>query len=202
MLDANTHRGPAAHGWANPALPVSMEPLLSSISMSRHDPILLRTIREDDLDAVLSVQAACYPPAMQEAGAVVRSRIRAAGATSFVAECEGKLVAYVFAYRSTRGAVTPLDAHFELAEAGDTLYIHDLSVAPLAAGRGLARRLVGRLRALAREQGLARCALVSVQDSQRFWERLGFRESACGEPARLALATYPPVAIYMCRAIG
>ena len=169
--------------------------------MSRHDPITLRSIREDDLDAVLRVQAACYPPVMQEAADVVRARIHAAGATSFVAESGGAVHAYVFAYRSSKGAVTPLDALFEVQEAGDTLYIHDLSVAPAAAGQGLARTLVERLLALAREQGLDHCALVSVQDSQRFWERLGFRETACGDAAaRLALASYPPVALYMCRA--
>ena len=170
--------------------------------MSRHDPIILRTIREADLDAILSVQAACYPPAMQEASAVVRSRIRAAGDTSFVAECAGQVCAYVFAYRSSRGAVTPLDACFDVAREGDTLYIHDLSVAPAAAGRGLARSLVERLQALARARGMAHCALVSVQDSRGFWERLGFRETACaGDAARLALASYPPPALYMCSAV-
>lgn len=167
--------------------------------MTGHDAILLRSIRESDLDAVLRVQAACYPPPMQEAGAVVRSRIRAAGDTTCVAELGGQVCAYVFAYRSTRGAITPLDAPFAPAPAGDTLYIHDLSVAPSAAGSGLARRLFERLQALAREQRLENCALVSVQDSQAFWERLGFREAACaGETARLALATYPPAALYMC----
>lgn len=177
--------------------------LFQSISMSLHDPIILRAIREDDLHAVLAVQAACYPPVMQEAGEVVRSRIRAAAATSFVAECGGKVCAYVFAYRSSQGVVTPLDAHFKVLEEGDTLYIHDLSVSPAAAGRGLARQLVERLRRLARDEGLAYCALVSVQDSQRFWERLGFRQAACAdEPARLALGSYPPVALYMCCALG
>ncbi len=171
--------------------------------MSRHDPILLRSIREDDLEAVLAVQAACYPPVMQEAAEVVRSRIRAAGATSFVAESGGAVCAYVFAYRSGKGVVTPLDARFEVQEAGDTLYIHDLSVSPAAAGQGLARKLVERLLALARGQGLDHCALVSVQDSQRFWERLGFREAACGDTAaQLALASYPPVAVYMVCATG
>lgn len=169
--------------------------------MSRHPLTTLRPIRDTDLDAVLRVQAACYPPLMQEAAGVVRSRIRSAFDTSFVAEIEGQVGAYVFAYRSTRGAVTPLDAPFDVAGDGDTLYIHDLSVAPAAAGQGLARRLVERLRALAREQGLAQCALVSVQDSRAFWERLGFRVSACnGETDRLALASYPPVALYMCTA--
>ncbi len=167
--------------------------------MTRHPPsILLRPIRESDLDAVLGVQAACYPPAMQEAAQVVLSRLHAAGDTSFVAESEGRVCAYVFAYRSTRGAVTPLDAPFEVAADGDTLYIHDLSVAPDAAGRGLARLLVERLQALAHEHGLGNCALVSVQSSQVFWERLGFREADCGgAEARRALATYPPVARYM-----
>lgn len=181
----------------------SMSLLSSSINMSRHDPITLRPIREDDLDAVLRVQAACYPPVMQEAADVVRARIRAAGATSFVADSGGAVRAYVFAYRSSKGAVTPLDAPFEVQEAGDTLYIHDLSVAPDAAGQGLARQLVERLLALAGAQGLGHCALVSVQDSQRFWERLGFREAACGDAAaRQALASYPPVALYMCRGVG
>ena len=162
-------------------------------------PVLLRTIRDTDLDAALRVQAACYPPSMQEAADVVLARICAAGDTSFVAECEGEVCAYVFAYRSRRGAVTPLDAGFDVAEDGDTLYIHDLSVSPAAAGRGLARLLVEELQALARVRGLTNCALVSVQSSQTFWERLGFRAADCaGEEARVALATYPPVALYMC----
>lgn len=191
------------HGWANQALGISMWPLFSSTNMSRHDSLLLRPIREDDLEAVLAVQAACYPPVMQEAAEVVLSRIRAAGPSSFVAECAGQVLAYVFAYRSSQGAVTPLDAHFDVRDDGDTLYIHDLSVSPAATGQGLARRLVERLQALARELGLTCCALVSVQDSQRFWEGLGFRETVCADaPARLALASYPPVAVYMRRALG
>lgn len=169
--------------------------------MSRDSLATLRPIRETDLDAVLRVQAACYPPRMRESPEVVRSRIHAAAGTSLIVETDGEVAGYVFAYRSTRGAVTPLDAPFEVAIDGDTLYIHDLSVAPAAAGQGLARRLVEWLRALAREQGLAQCALVSVQGSRAFWERLGFRVSACGgEADRLALASYPPVALYMCTA--
>ena len=169
-------------------------------STTRHHPsVLLRTIRETDLDAALRVQAACYPPAMQEAAQVVLARIRAAGDTSFVAECEGEVCAYVFAYRSRQGAVTPLDASFDVAHDGDTLYIHDLSVSPAAAGCGLARLLVEHVQALAHTLGLTNCALVSVQSSQSFWERLGFRATDCaGEEARVALATYPPVALYMC----
>jgi ribosomal protein S18 acetylase RimI-like enzyme len=167
----------------------------------------LRPVRAADLDAVLRVQAACYPPSMQEPREVVRARIEAASGSSFVAvhqdgagsDC---VVAYVFAYRSRLGAVTPLDAGFEVDPVGDTLYLHDLAVAPAAAGGGLARRLAARLLAQARESRLAWCALVSVQDSRGFWERLGYRVTACTRAdARSALATYPAPALYMVRAV-
>jgi len=159
----------------------------------------IRPIHEDDLDAVLGVQAACYPPAMQEPRDVVLARLLATGDTTLVAVHGGALCAYAFAYRSAAGVVTPLGAAFEVKEGGDTLYIHDLSVAPAAAGLGIARQLVESLRSLAAGAGLRQCALVSVQESQPFWEKLGFANRACEErTARLALASYPAVAIYMC----
>ena len=169
---------------------------------------ILRPVRAADLDAVLRVQAACYPPSMQEARDVVRARIEAAGSSSFVAVHQDgaaaeDILAYVFAYRSRVGAVTPLDAGFEVAPGGDTLYLHDLAVAPSAAGGGLARRLAARLLEQARASRLAWCALVSVQDSRGFWERLGYRGAACAPgAARAALATYPGPALYMVRSTG
>lgn len=168
--------------------------------MSEPFQTMLRPVRAADLDAVLRVQAACYPPAMQEPAAVVAARIAQAADTSFVAVHQnGAILAYVFAYRSRLGAVTPLGAHFEIDSDGNALYLHDLAVAPDAAGLGLARRLTAQLLAHARDAQLAWCALVSVQDSRAFWERLGYRAAACGQDARAALATYPAPALYMTR---
>ncbi|MCC2957465.1 GNAT family N-acetyltransferase [Massilia sp. IC2-477] len=155
----------------------------------------IRAMRAADLDAVLAVQAACYPPAMQEAAAVVLARVSAAGDTCIVAEDDRGVCAYLFAYPSTLGMVTPLGAEFAPAADADTLYLHDLAVAPRAHGRGLARRLVEHL--LARAQGLSASALVSVQDTAGFWTTLGYRpaNSACAD----ALASYPGEARYMVR---
>ena len=158
----------------------------------------LRPMREDDLDAVLAVQAACYPPAMQEPAAVVLARLRAAPATTLVA-CEGGAVcAYLFAYPSRLGQVTPLDAPFAPAASPDTLYLHDLAVAPQALGRGLGRRLAEQLLEAGRQQGLRHAALVAVQESWRFWEGLGFAHDS-GRPPCALLATYPGSALYMTR---
>lgn len=160
----------------------------------------IRPLLPADLDAVLRVQAECYGSAMQEPAAVVRARLAQAADTAFAAVLEGGVCGYLFAYRSLLGEVTPLGADFAPARAPDTLYLHDLAVSPRAAGLGLARALAQHANALARREALHWCALVSVQDSRAFWERLGYRETACdGKAARAALAGYPPVALYMAR---
>jgi ribosomal protein S18 acetylase RimI-like enzyme len=158
----------------------------------------LRTMRDDDLQAALAVQAACYPPAMQEAAAVVLARLRTAPRTTLVAVDADGVCAYGFAYPSVLGEVTPLDAPFVLPEAPDTLYVHDLAVAPRALGRGLARRLLAQLLDGARARGLRHSGLVSVQASQDFWAGLGYVVDAA-RPHCPALASYPGGACYMRR---
>jgi GNAT superfamily N-acetyltransferase len=153
-------------------------------------------MRESDLDAVLAVQSACYPPAMQEAADVVLNRMRASPDTVLVARAGDGVSGYLFAYPSRRGKVTPLGGAFALPADADTLYLHDLAVAPRAAGQGIARRLVARLLEHGAGRGLAHAALVSVQDSRRFWESLGYASTPVGDGA---LAGYPPGALYMTR---
>ncbi|SDD38230.1 Predicted N-acetyltransferase YhbS [Massilia sp. PDC64] len=152
---------------------------------------------EADLDAVLAVQAACYPPAMQEAADVVRARLRASPDKVLVARDADGVCAYLFAYPSRLGKVTPLGGAFAVPAAPDTLYLHDLAVAPRAAGQGVARRLVDAM--LARAGGLRHSALVSVQDTRRFWESLGYLPAAGDEAA---LATYPAGALYMAKCLS
>jgi ribosomal protein S18 acetylase RimI-like enzyme len=160
----------------------------------------IRAMRAEDLDAVLDVQAACYPPAMQEAPEVVLARLHVAPETCIVAQDEEGVCGYLFAYPGRLGKVTPLGAGFAPAPDADTLYLHDLAVAPRALGRGLARRLVGHLLAGAPARGLDSSALVSVQDTAGFWAALGYRVADPGHPgAGAALASYPGGAQYMTR---
>ena len=160
----------------------------------------IRAMRRADLDAVLRVQAACYPPSMQEAAPVLLARLEAASGTCVVAQDDQGVCGYLFAYPGRAGAVTPLGEEFSVAPGADLLYLHDLAVAPRAHGRGVARRLAAHLLAQARDGGFRSSALVSVQDTARFWAGLGFRATAPGCPAaRAALATYPGVAQYMTR---
>lgn len=165
-------------------------------------PSQIRAMRLEDLDAVLAVQAVCYPPSMQEAGAVLRARIHAAADTCVVAEDGNGICGYLFAYPSSRGLVTPLGAEFAPARDADTLYLHDLAVMPRAHGRGLARRMAAHLLEQAQSRGFAWSALVSVQDTAGFWSTLGYRiDDAASPAARTALAGYPGLARYMVRTL-
>jgi len=162
-------------------------------------PMHIRPMLSADLDAVLRVQAACYPPAMQEAAAVVKARLDAAAATCLAASDAEGVCGYLFAYPSRLGRVTDLGSPFEIAPDADTLYLHDLAVDPRALGRGLGRALVEQLLDLGRGLDLSHAALVSVQDSTGFWSSLGFAARATGDAG---LRTYPAGAVYMTRPLA
>jgi len=159
-------------------------------------PIAIRPMLPIDLAAVLQVQAACYPPAMQEPAPIVSARLHAARATCLVGCDTDGVCGYLFAYPSRLGVVTDLGAPFQVAGDADTLYLHDLAIDPRALGRGLARMLVEQSGRLAGALGLPHAALVSVQDSARFWHALGYRAAVTADAG---LQTYPPGAIYMVR---
>jgi predicted N-acetyltransferase YhbS len=161
---------------------------------------ILRPMVPADLDAVLAVQASCYPPPMQEAADVILARLRASPETVWVAADAAGVCAYLFAYPSMLGRVTPLGGAFAVPDAPDTLYLHDLAVAPRAAGAGLARRLVEELLAAARLDGRRHSALVAVQGSAAFWSAFGYAPHA-GAVDATVMATYPPGAAYLSRSL-
>lgn len=160
----------------------------------------IRRMKPEDVAFVNHVQTECYSPFMQEDEATIRERLRLAPDTAWVAEDEGGVCAYLVGYRSVVGKVTPLNAVFEIPQSTDALYLHDLAVSRRGKGRGIGKALVQAACEQAHEEGLAYSALVSVQNSKAFWERLGFAEWAgLSEGQRANLNTYEGPAFYMVR---
>lgn len=122
------------------------------------EPATIRRMREADLHAVL------------------------------VAADAAGVCAYVFAYPSRLGAVTPLNAGFAPVADAETLYIHDLAVHPRAHQRGVGRLLARSLLGAASSEGLRHGALVAMPQARPFWERLGFAATDAGE-GRAVLAS-------------
>ena len=158
------------------------------------------------LPGLLAVQRACYGDGLVESLDVFARRLASPANCSLVIEMDGEVGAYLAAYRSLRGKVTPLHGDFDPVAApytADTLYLHDMAVLPQLAGRGLARALLAPLLAQAGRHGLRHTALVSVQGSQVYWERQGYAVHALDQTTQRArLASYGTGAVYMARCLG
>ncbi|TBU90675.1 GNAT family N-acetyltransferase [Stutzerimonas kirkiae] len=155
---------------------------------------------ESDIPDVMSIQAECYPVDVLEEESVVRARLASQPGFGWVAEDRQGVCAYLFAYPSRVGKVTPLDGEFQQQVQADCLYLHDLAVHPRAAGRRIGPALVGHALEQARRLRLRYSALVSVQQSHDFWARQGYARHDRLEPQQLDnLASYRIPAIYMVR---
>lgn len=166
--------------------------------MAAHGAWAARPLAPDDLPGLVAVQGACYGEALVESAAVFARRLASPANCSQVVERDGVVCAYLAAYRSHLGKVTPLHGDFDAAPHPDTLYLHDMAVLPACAGQGLAHALVAGLRERARAEGLRHTALVSVQGSQGYWQRQGFAVQALPDAAQHQhLAGYGAGAVYM-----
>lgn len=155
-----------------------------------------------DLPGLLAVQLACYGEGFVESGEVFARRLASPANCSLVLERAGVVCAYLAAYRSVLGKVTPLHGDFESSPGADTLYLHDMAVRPDCAGQGVARQLLQPMWESAAAQGLRHTALVSVQGSQGYWERQGYAVHPLADAVQhTRLAGYGNGAVYMVRAL-
>lgn len=162
--------------------------------------VVVRPLALSDLSDLLAVQLACYGEGFVESGEVFARRLASPANCSLALELRGVVCAYLAAYRSVQGKVTPLHGDFEVVPAADTLYLHDMAVMPTCAGQGLARALLAPLWERAVQEGLRHTALVSVQGSQGYWARHGYAEQVLQDAVqRQRLATYGEGATYMVR---
>ncbi len=164
--------------------------------------VVVRPLALSDLADLLAVQLACYGDGFVESGEVFARRLASPANCSLVLEQGGTVCAYLAAYRSVHGKVTPLHGDFEAAAQPDTLYLHDMAVLPAHAGKGLARALLQPLQAQGRAHGLRHSALVSVQGSQAYWERHGYVLQPLADMVQqVRLASYGDGAVYMAQSL-
>lgn len=158
----------------------------------------VRPLEHADLADLMQIQRACYGDDYAESQSVFARRIASPAHCSLVVERGGAVLAYLAAYWSVAGKVTPLHGDFEACAAPEVLYLHDMAVHPAHAGQRLADRLLAPLRSLARQRGIRQSALVSVQGTQDYWRRHGYLPQVLCDPAQLQrLASYGEDAVYM-----
>ena len=162
-----------------------------------------RALVSADLPGLLAVQQACYGVGFVESADVFARRLSSPANCSQVMEHGGQVCAYLAAYRSLLGKVTPLHGDFEPVDEPDTLYLHDMAVLPQHTGQGLAGALLQPMWQRAAAHGLRYTALVSVQGTATYWQRHGYAAHTLIDTVQRArLATYGEGAVYMVRGLA
>ena len=161
--------------------------------------VVIRAMGAEDLAAVLDIQACCYDAAKLESRAAFLSKLEASPATCFIAAVAEAPVGYLVAVPAEEGCPPPLNNPlYVVPRAANALYLHDLAVRPQLAGQGYGQALRQWLWSQASGWGLRWSALVSVQDTQAYWQRQGYRPQPLNDATqRQRLGSYGPGAVYM-----
>lgn len=161
---------------------------------------ICRAMQLRDLEAVIRIQAEAYIDEILETDEIIHARFTQTPDTSWVVERDGEVCGYLVGYQSVLGEVSPWGSEFLHKPESTALYLHDLAISKSAAGCGLGLLLVNHALMEARQRALRAAALVSVQNSKFFWQKLGFNECAqLDEIQQRNLASYSGPAIYMTR---
>lgn len=164
---------------------------------------ICRAMQLRDIVDVIRIQAEAYFDEILEADEVIYARFAQTPDTSWVVERAGEVCGYLVGYQSMLGEVSPWGSEFTHKPESTALYLHDLAISKSALGCGLGPMLVNHALEEARQRELRAAALVSVQNSQFFWKKLGFNEcSQLDEIQQGNLASYSGPAIYMTRELS
>ncbi|WP_331352631.1 GNAT family N-acetyltransferase [Cellvibrio sp. UBA7671] len=164
---------------------------------------ICRAMRLSDIADVIRIQAEAYIDEILETDEVILARFAQTPDTSWVVERAGEVCGYLVGYHSALGEVSPWGSEFAHKPESTALYLHDLAISKSAAGCGLGPLLVNHALKEAQQRELRAAALVSVQNSKSFWQKLGFNE--CDQLDKIQqhnLASYSGPAIYMTRELA
>ncbi len=151
----------------------------------------IRLMQDADLAAVVKIQSDAYSGHFLESGEVIAQRFAISPLTSWVAERDGQVCAYLVGYWSKVGKISPLNAPFKLIDNADCLYLHDLALFNAVQGYGLAKLLIKAAIDCVIVNSVGAIALISVQNSVDFWCKAGFAEyDYLDEEQRTNLLTY------------
>lgn len=161
-----------------------------------------------DLPAVLAVQAQCYGDALLESSEALASRLALSPGTCWVAVLpDDTLAAYLFTHAWPEDMLPPWNGLLTRDWSDDetlTWFVHDMAVAPIGRGAGLAARLYAAAEQSARTLNLTSSRLIAVQSASAWWRRVGYTTLAESEaaPHTAKLATYGADATLMERRLG
>ncbi|WP_028773248.1 GNAT family N-acetyltransferase [Shewanella waksmanii] len=157
--------------------------------------MIIRFIENADWPAIMDIQAASYPSIEPESLTVMQNKAELGPQTSFVAEHHGKIIGYCLAHPWLFGTPPALAQQLSPCSQPDTLYLHDMALAPLARGQGLGQAFFHQLLQQCQQLQLGSISLVAIAGASSYWSTMGCE--IC--PIDKDLSSYTTDACYMVR---
>lgn len=158
-------------------------------------------MQPSDLADICRIAELCHPDFPEERD-VLAEKQTVSPDTCFVWETEGRVGGYLLAHPFRLGEVPALDSMLGvLPDNSDTLYLHDIAIAPDARSGGAGGKAVALILQCALKMGLSTLSLVAVNGSPPFWEKHGFKPWQVDAKLKQKLLTYSEDACYMTRSV-
>ena len=163
----------------------------------------IRLMQPGDLPAVMGIQLQAYGAGYQESREVLGAKLALAPQGCWLAEYDGRAVAYVFSHPWHDSAPPPLHVPLEqIPSPSHCVFLHDLAVVPEVRSGGIAARLFQRVVDWASDQAMSRIALVALDSAVGYWQRQGFIPVKSSQPSVLdGMSGYGGGALFMQRMI-
>jgi ribosomal protein S18 acetylase RimI-like enzyme len=156
-----------------------------------------------DFPSILAIQALCYTELVPESEQSLQAKLRASPATCNVVCLQGSVIGYLIAVPWSFASPPLLNAATcALPAQPDSLYLHDMAIAPAARKVGAGRILVERFIEQVAELNFNCASLVAVQDSKSYWRRYGFQPVPQTAILKAKLLSYGANVEYMRRLTG
>lgn len=136
--------------------------------------MIIRSIQENDWQAILTIQQKAYTQIEPESESVLRNKFVLSPSSCMVAVDNEQVIGCCLAYPWQAGTVPPLHEEIVNSPDSDNLFIHDMAVFPTCRGKGVASFLCRSLLEVANKSGFATMSLVAVQNAMPFWNKFGF----------------------------
>lgn len=163
--------------------------------------VLIRKMQEDDLDAVIQIQALAYSDDFLESPQVFARKLQLAPDFCWVAQQVDQVLGYLFSHPWINHLPPALHTPLELLpSSADTWFVHDMAILPGARGMGLASRLYQMAQKTAHDYQLQDSLLVAMPGVDAFWSNHGYQKiTELSHQQQLKLAQYGPGSQLMCR---
>jgi GNAT superfamily N-acetyltransferase len=149
-----------------------------------------KPLKKENLDDIVQIQKACYMKPFWETKSSFENKLLRYpnGAFAISDENDTVIKGYIFFFPWIRKKEVPLEVETSdqlgenyggkatpiIPDNPDVMYIHDFALLPEMRGRGLGRKLMELVIRKAKGLKFKYIGLMSVQGSQKFWEKMGF----------------------------